>query len=93
MTEEEFSKVPFHMVAHLAMEDEHCSTYSSKDGRLGICIHTRKRGEFDFGRSYRHWRIDDKVYKTKAAFLEALRDFHPEMKEHMEIVEKTINKK
>lgn len=91
MTEEEFSKVPFHIVAHLAMENEHCCTYSSRDGRLGICIHTRKRGEFDFGRSYRHWRIDNKVYKTKAAFSEALKDFHPTMTIKKTLIQKAGN--
>ena len=76
MTEEELAKIPFRMVAHLAMEDEHCCTYSSEDGRLGFCDHTKKKGEFDFGRTYRHWRIDSKVYKKKEDFLDALKDFH-----------------
>lgn len=79
MTWEELTKVPFHCVSTLAMEDEHCMTYASKDGRLGFCVHTRKKDEFTFGRSHRHWRIDDKVYKSKKKFIEALADFHPEM--------------
>lgn len=78
MTIEELKKIPFRMVAHLAMEDEHCCTYSSEDGMLGFCDHTKKRG-FDFGRSYRHWRIGKKVYKSKEKFLEALKDYHPAM--------------
>lgn len=79
MTEQELLKVPFHMVGHLAMANEHASTYSSKDGRLGFCDHTKKRGDFAYGRTYRHWRIDNKIYKSKEKFLEALKDFHPEM--------------
>ncbi len=79
MTEDELSKVPFHAVGSLSMEDEHCITYSSRDGRLGFCVHTKKIDEFTFGRSRRHWRIDTKVYKSKKKFLEALEDFHPEM--------------
>ena len=78
MTFEELKKVPFRMVAHMAMTDEHTSTYTSEDGRLGFCDHIKKKGEFGFGRTYRHWRIDGKVYKTKAKFLEALKDFNPE---------------
>lgn len=78
MTIEELKKIPFRMVAHLAMEDEHCCTYSSEDGMLGFSDHTKKRG-FDFGRSYRHWRIGEKVYKSKEKFLEALKDYHPAM--------------
>lgn len=76
MTIEELKKIPFRMVAHLAKDDEHCCTYSSEDGMLGFCDHTKKRG-FNFGRSYRHWRIGKKVYKSKEKFLEALKDYHP----------------
>lgn len=79
MTEEELAKVPFQMVCHMAMENEHTCTYSSKDGRLGFCDHTPKRSEFTYGKSTRHWRIDNKVYKSKEKFLEALKDFHPKM--------------
>ena len=79
MTEQELAKIPFRMVCHLAMEDEHCTTYSSEDGMIGFCDHTRKRGDFDFGRSYRHWRIGKKIYKTKEKFLEALKNYHPAM--------------
>lgn len=56
-------------VSSLAMEDEHTLTYESEDGRLGYCDHTPKRKNGDFGKSYRHWHIDGKVYKTKEKFL------------------------
>lgn len=79
MTEAELKKVKFRMVAHLAMENEHCCTYTSEDGRLGFCDHTTKTSEFKYGRTYRHWRIDGKIYKTEKKFLEALADFHPKM--------------
>lgn len=79
MTVEELAKITFRMIAHLAMEDEHCCTYSSPDGRLGFCDHTKKTGEFTYGRTYRHWRIDGKVYKSKEKFMDALKDFHPAM--------------
>ena len=65
MTLEELSKVPFQMVAHLSMADEHTCTYSSKDGRLGFCDHTPALADFDgmqkYGRTTRHYRIDGKV--------------------------------
>lgn len=77
MTPEELQKIPFHFVCSLAMEDEHALTYESEDGRLGYCDHTPKRKNGDFGRTYRHWRIDKKVYKKKEKFIEALRDFNP----------------
>ena len=75
MTEEEFNKIPFHMVYRLALENEHSCTYESEDERLGFCEHTIKNKYGEFSRSYRHWRIDNKVYKTKEKFLDALKDF------------------
>ena len=80
MTLEELSRIPFRFVAHLSMEDEHCLTYESEDGRLGWCDHTKKKKNGDFGRTYRHWHIDWKVYKSKKKFLEALADFSPNVK-------------
>lgn len=77
MTQEELSKIPFHFVGSLALENEHCLTYSSEDGRLGFCEHTKRRKNGDFGRTYRHYRIDGKIYRTKEKFLEALADFSP----------------
>lgn len=80
MTLEELNRIPFRFVSHLSMEDEHCLTYASEDGRLGWCDHTKKKKNGDFGRTYRHWRIDGKVYKSKEKFLEALADFSPNVK-------------
>ena len=77
MTEEELKKVKFTFVAHMAMADEHTSTYVSEDGRLGFCDHTLKKNEYEFGRTYRHFRIDDKIYKSYKKFVEALKDFEP----------------
>lgn len=77
MTQEELQKIPFHFVSSLSMEDEHMLTYESEDGRLGYCDHTPKRKNGDFGRTYRHWRIGNKVYKKKEKFIEALRNFNP----------------
>jgi hypothetical protein len=34
-----------------------------------------KRKNGDFGRTYRHWRIDNKIYKSDEKFFEALKDF------------------
>ena len=77
MTIEQLNKIPFHMVAHMSMEHEHTLSYASEDNRLGFCDHTIKRKDGTFGRTYRHWRIDNKVYKTKGKFIEALKDFNP----------------
>ena len=77
MTDKELQKIPFYFVSSLAMEDKHILSYESEDGRLGYCDHTPKRKNGDFGKSYRHWRIDGKVYKTKEKFIAALADFNP----------------
>lgn len=74
MTIEELEKTPFYFVSHLNMEDEHCTTYISKDKRFGFCDHVPyKDGEPNRRRkSYRHYMINGKVYKSKEKFLEAL---------------------
>jgi hypothetical protein len=77
MTIDELKDIPFHFVAHMAMEHEHTMSYETEDGRLGFCDHTPKRKNGDFGRTYRHYRIEGKVYKTKEKFLEALKDYNP----------------
>ena len=79
MTIEELKKIPFRVVCHIAKEDEHGTAYASVDGALGVCDHTKKKGDFDFGRTYRHWRIGSKVYKSFAKFQEALKDYNPPM--------------
>ena len=75
MTEEELKLIPFYMKSHLAMEDEHTTTYFSEDGRLGFCDHVPFKNDEPHGRAYRHYMINGKVYKTKEKFLDALKDF------------------
>ena len=77
MTIDELKAIPFYFVGSMALEYEHTISYESEDGRLGYCDHTPKRKNGDFGRGYRHWKIDGKVYKTKEKFLAALADFNP----------------
>lgn len=77
MTIDELKAIPFHFVSSLAMEDKHMLSYESEDGRLGYCDHTPKRKNGGFGRTYRHWRIDNKVYKKREKFIEALAEFNP----------------
>lgn len=76
MTEQELGKVPFRFQSHMSMETEHTLTYISDNGRLGYCIHTPYRNGRPC-RSYTHYRIDGNVYKSKAKFIEALKDYNP----------------
>ena len=70
MTAEELSKIPFRMVSHLAMVHEYCATYVNDEYGISICKHTKKKNEFEFGRSYTHFMYKGVVYKKKEKFLE-----------------------
>lgn len=74
MTVEELEKIPFHLVNHMSMEDEHTTTYASEDNRFGFCDHQPYKGGQPRGKAYRHYRIGLKVYKSKQKFIEALRE-------------------
>ena len=78
MTIEELDKVRFRCYSHLNMEHEHCTTYFSEDHRIGFCDHVPFKDGEPHGRSYRHYWLDGKVYKTKQKFIEALKDFNPD---------------
>lgn len=77
MTEEELKKVKFNFLCSFSMETEHQLTYVSEDGRLGFCDRTPIRKNGDFGKTRRLYRIDKKIYRTREAFLKALKDFNP----------------
>lgn len=79
MTQEELKKVKFKFQSSLSLESEHYLTYISEDGRLGFCDRTPKRKDGSFGKTRRHYRIDNKVYKSMEAFMEALKDFNPKI--------------
>ena len=77
MTIEELEKVPFKFRSHMSMEDEHITTYLSEDGKIGFCNHVPFKDGEPHGRSYRHYFLNGKVYKSKKKFLEAIKDFNP----------------
>lgn len=79
MTIEELKKVPFRCVSHLAMENEHCMTYISEDGKLGFCDRQPYKNGHPKGKGCRHWRIDEEVFETQKEFLAALADFSPKV--------------
>ena len=82
MTKEELSKIPFKCVSHLAMAHEHCVTYVNEEYDFGICDCTKVKADgYTFGRTYRHYRYKDKVYKTLPKFLEAIKDVYYKRKE------------
>ena len=72
MTKEEIKKIPFHFASHLSMKDQYQTMYVDDSGRLTICEITERISEFETGKTTREYRIDDKWYKSKAAFIKAL---------------------
>lgn len=74
MTYEEFKQLPFKFSGHLSMEDEHCLTYATPDGRFAYCVHTPFKDGEPKGRIYAHYKIDGKVYKTKEKLIKALEE-------------------
>lgn len=70
MTIEELSKIEFAPCAHMSMEDEHTMSYTAtyKGHAFGICDHTPYKDGVPKGRSYRHFMVDGKVFKTKKKF-------------------------
>lgn len=78
MTEDELSRIPFRCTCCTAWSDEHTMTYSSPDNDLGFCVHTPKNEDGSFSkRTYTHYRIGERIYKTRKRFLEALKDYNP----------------
>jgi len=75
MTIKELKQVPFHFVSHLSMRNEHVATYADDSGRLGFCDITKKKNDFEFGKTKREYRIDSKWYTKKEDFLKALEKF------------------
>lgn len=85
MTIEELKNIKFDFLCSMSFEHERTATYESEDGRLGFCDHfPRKHGysTTEFGKPYRHWYVDGKVYKTKEGFKMALADFKPSVVNH-----------
>jgi len=82
MTIEELKNIKFYFLCSMSFENERTITYESEDGRLGFCDHfPRKHGytTTEFGKPYRHWHVDGKVYKTEEGFKMALADFNPKV--------------
>ena len=77
MTQEELDKMLFSLTAHVSWEHEHTLTYASGDGRLGFCDHVPYRNGRPCGKAYRHYRIENQIYKTKETFLEGLARWNP----------------
>lgn len=74
MTKEELTKVPFKFMQLRYLRNALLITYKNDKYDMGFCIHRPKRKDGVFGRTYRHYRFRDKVYKTLPKFLEAIKE-------------------
>ena len=72
MTDSEIKAIRFKWQSHMSMEGEHTTCYVSECGRFGICEHVPYKDGHPHGRPYTHYRIGNKIYKTKEKFIEAL---------------------
>ena len=74
MTEQELSQIPFRMVSHLAMETEHICVYESQNPlyKIRVCKHTKIKKNGELGKSYTHYVLNGKEYKTKQELLDAI---------------------
>ena len=74
MTHAELQRLPWKFRISLALETEHATTYDSKIGSRPIskCVHTLKRADGTFGRSYTRYLFEGKVYKSADKALEAI---------------------
>lgn len=78
MTEQELSQIPFRMVSHLAMEREHICVYKSQTPFYKILIYknTIRKKNGEFGKSYTHYVLNGKDYKTKQELLNAINNMN-----------------
>lgn len=82
MTEQDLAKIKFRFVMSMSGKYEHMLSYESVDHipTIGIYIHTPVRKDGAFGREYRHYGFNGKMYKTKKKFLEAITAFEEKLK-------------
>ena len=75
MTKEDFDKLEWQFVSHLALEDEHCTTHrciNAPEGHtFSICSHVTTGVR---RRCYHHYMIDGKVCKSENKLMEAIKD-------------------
>lgn len=77
MTHLQLQQLPWRFQSSLAMEHEHITGYRAKigDEPIGKCVHTIKKADGTFGRSYTHYLFDGKVYKSHKSCLEAINQY------------------
>ncbi len=64
------------------MEHEHTANYVAYIcfRPIAKCVHTVKKEDFTFGRSYTHYMFDGKAYRSHTKVLEAINEYLEKVK-------------
>lgn len=74
MTKEEFDKLTFYIVSHWSLSDCHISTYENKQYGIIWEQSTKKKNDFEFGRTTEQFCYKDKWYSKKKFINEIIKD-------------------
>jgi hypothetical protein len=77
MTNFQLQHLSWQFQSSLAMEHEHATVYAARIGFRSIskCVHTIKKADGTFGRSYTHYLFEGKVFKSHSKVLEAINQY------------------
>ena len=62
-------------VSHLSLANESVTTYASDDGVMVFCDHTSIKKNGKHGKTYRHWRLYDKVFTNYEEWSKAVSEY------------------
>lgn len=74
MTKEELTKIPFNFVSHWSLSDCHITTYENKQYGIIWEQSTKKKNDFEFGRTTEKFCYKDKWYSKKKFINEIIKD-------------------
>ena len=74
MTKEELTKIPFNFVSHWSSSDCHITTYENKQYDIIWEQSTKKKNDFEFGRTTEKFCYKNKWYSKKKFINEIIKD-------------------
>lgn len=74
MTKEQLAQIPFTFVSHLSLSDCHISTYENKQYGIIWQKNTKKKNNFDIGRTTEKFCYKDKWYSKKKFINDIIKD-------------------
>lgn len=72
MKRSEINSLEFRTISHMSMENMHCTLYEAESGghKFRMCKHIACRYGFPAGKSYTHYMVDGKAFKSLDKFYE-----------------------